>query len=131
MYFIYSGPVSQTKSKPTKSAQKWADLLSKSALTTTTASSPTDSPMEKEMDLYSTLPVLPDKSDDPLIWWKQNEAIFPHLAKIARKYLCVQATSVASERVFSAAANIVTKKRNKLKPSKINMLCFLAINLKK
>ncbi len=37
---------------------------------------------------------------DPLAWWKDNEGKYPHIAKMARCYLAVPATSVPSERVF-------------------------------
>ena len=69
-----------------------------------------------------------DTNDDPLVWWRENHARFPLLSKIARKYMCICATSTASERVFSAAGNIVTHLRSSLKPQKVNMLVFLARN---
>ena len=31
---------------------------------------------------------------DPFIWWKNQKNNFPILSKIARKYLCVSATSI-------------------------------------
>ena len=39
---------------------------------------------------------------------------FPVLSSMARDYLMIQATSVASERAFSIAGNTITKTRNRL-----------------
>lgn len=66
---------------------------------------------------------------DPLIWWKANEHRFPQMSKLARRYLCIPATSVASERVFSTSGNIVNAKHSKLTPEHVDMLTFLAKNL--
>ena len=66
---------------------------------------------------------------DPLIWWKANAGSFKCLSILAKKYLCVAATSVASERVFSTSGNIVSAKRNRLSPETVDMLTFLAKNL--
>ncbi|XDV29576.1 hypothetical protein PO909_032683 [Leuciscus waleckii] len=66
---------------------------------------------------------------DPLAWWKENQSRFPLLAKVAKKYLCVCATSCASERVFSTMGNIVSPTRSHLKPEMVNMLGFLAKNM--
>lgn len=41
-----------------------------------------------------------EKGTDILNWWKNHELFYPNLAKMARDYLSIQATSVASERVF-------------------------------
>nr|XP_054758013.1 E3 SUMO-protein ligase ZBED1-like [Lytechinus pictus] len=69
-------------------------------------------------------------SAKPLTWWKSNENRFPSVAKQARKYLGIPATSVPSERVFSSAGNIVTAKRSCLKAENVNMLIFLSKNLR-
>ena len=45
-------------------------------------------------------------------------------------YLAIPATSIPSERAFSAAGHIVNKKRACLHPSSVNMLVFLSENLK-
>lgn len=70
-----------------------------------------------------------DTSGDPLLWWRDNESRFPLMSKLAKKYMCICATSTASERMFSTAANIVTPVRCCLKPEKVNMLVFLSRNL--
>ena len=47
-------------------------------------------------------------------WWYVNNVNFSGIAKIARKWLCVSATSTASERVFSDCGLVVTAKRSRL-----------------
>ena len=45
-------------------------------------------------------------------------------------YLCIPATSAPSERIFSTANQIVTKKRSNLLPEHVNMFIFLHDNFK-
>ena len=70
-----------------------------------------------------------NRSCDPLKWWKENETRFTNLSKVAKKLLCIQATSVPSERLFSAAGNIVNKKRASLHPTNVDCLLFLNKNM--
>ena len=84
--------------------------------------------VEHEIDVYLQMPVF-DTDQSPLEWWKKEESQFPILSKLARKYLCICATSVASERVFSTAGYIGSNLRSCLKPEKIDKLTFLARNL--
>ena len=51
--------------------------------------------------------------------------MYPILARLAKKYLSIPASSAASERVFLAAGNVVTKKRNKLGDDTVDALVFL------
>lgn len=69
-----------------------------------------------------------DRNLSPLQWWRDNEGKFPNLALLARSYLAVPATSTPSERLFSAAGNIVSKKRASLTPDHVDMLTFLHFN---
>ena len=69
------------------------------------------------------------RHDDPLMWWKEHATHYPHLPQLAKKYLCIPSTSVASERLFSKAGELVSKRRSCLKPSNVNMLLFLNKNL--
>lgn len=51
--------------------------------------------------------------NNPLDWWRIKENKYPNVWKLARCVLAIPATSAPSERVFSAAANIVNKKRKR------------------
>ncbi|KAM8766865.1 E3 SUMO-protein ligase ZBED1-like [Acanthopagrus schlegelii] len=68
-------------------------------------------------------------NENPLTWWRSNEREYPLLAHLAKQYLCVPGTSIASERVFSTAGDIVTAKRSCLTPDHVNELLFLNKNL--
>ena len=58
-------------------------------------------------------------------WWRVKSADFPHLAILARRVLAIPATQAESERLFSCAGNIVTKTRNRLAPSTVELLVLL------
>ena len=66
-----------------------------------------------------------------LEWWKKNEIFYPRLSILAKKYLCVPASSIPSERIFSLCGTLVSKKRSRLSPSHVGMLVFLNRNLKR
>lgn len=65
---------------------------------------------------------------DPLAWWHTHASRFPLLSQVARQVLCVTATSVPSERVFSAAGHIVSKLRAALSAGNVDALIFLQQN---
>ena len=81
-----------------------------------------------ELQNYLSTPML-DAEEEPQPWWKRNEKKYPMLAIMARKYLCVCATSSASECLFSSSGQIVTSLRAHLNPNKVDMLVFLSNNL--
>jgi len=70
-----------------------------------------------------------DVINNILIWWKENEKKFPHLAELAKKYLCIGATSVSCERVFSRAGWIVSKRRSCLSDKNVSTLTFISQNI--
>ena len=51
---------------------------------------------------------------NPLEWWRAQRDL-PLLSDIAKRYLCIPATSVAAERVFSTARDIVSSQRSVLR----------------
>ena len=67
---------------------------------------------------------------NPLDWWKDHKSKFPFLINTVKTIFCIPATSVPSERAFSTAGNIVTKKRNRLVPQKVEMFSFFKQNFK-
>ena len=88
-------------------------------------------PLEKannEVIMYLQYPQL-EIDACPLDWWKKEGLHLPMLSNLACKYLCICATSVAPVRTFSTAGNIVTSKRNCLKPHVVDQLVFLARNM--
>ncbi len=80
------------------------------------------------IDSYLKEPNQPRKSS-PLAYWKDRQSVWPILANLAQQYLCAPPATVASERLFSAAANICTDSRNRLSPKKVEQLLFLNKNL--
>lgn len=66
--------------------------------------------------------------NSPLVWWNEHQYQFPHLCHTTRHLLCIPATSVASERVFSTAGD-VTAQRAALSLENVDMLVFLKKNI--
>src|SRR5579859_4019065 len=61
-----------------------------------------------------------DKSvTDSLSWWKNTQATYPKLSKMARDVLAVPATGAGVEREFSISGRVMTKQRNRLSPTTI------------
>ena len=65
----------------------------------------------------------------PLGYWKTNEHKFPKLAKLAKVYLAIPASSAESERVFSIAGKIFTPTRCLLKPDTFEKLMNIKCNM--
>ncbi|XP_063742293.1 E3 SUMO-protein ligase ZBED1-like [Eleginops maclovinus] len=108
-----------------------ASFFKRQSTSTTSSSSSTVSEEESvKMELTVYLQTTEVDSDaDPLDWWRCHQTNFPRIAKLARQYLCIPATSAPSERVFSTGGNIVTCHRAALKPDAVDRLVFLAQNL--
>ena len=83
--------------------------------------------MQQELNTYfAERP--PPAETEPLCWWKTNAPRYPLVSIIARKFLCIPATSVPSERIFSAAGYVVSKLRASLSPENVDALLFLRQN---
>lgn len=60
-----------------------------------------------------------------LSFWKENEDLLPGLAKMARIYLAIPATSTSSEGVFSKTKSIIGPQRAPLNPMSVEILLCL------
>jgi hypothetical protein len=69
------------------------------------------------------------RSEEPVEFWIRSN--LKPLDEIALKYLIIPGTSVPSERLFSKSGELISSKRNRLKPNTANMLLFLNYNVKK
>ena len=68
------------------------------------------------------------KKEDPLDFWRTHEKVFPALALLAKKYLSVQASSAAVERMFSISGHIFSLKRRRLGIKFFSLLVLLKLN---
>jgi hypothetical protein len=104
------------------------DLTSEDPNEAEAALYPVEKIAQDEVDRYW---VEPASNDDALLWWKKREVLFPNVSQVAKIILALPASSVPSERIFSLAGNIVSKKRSSLTSSNVDMLIFLHKNFNK
>lgn len=80
-----------------------------------------------ELTRYQQEPLIA-RENNPLDWWKEKESMFTLMKHVAKKYLCIPATSVPSERLFSKAGELVSHRRNGISGKNVNMVLFLNKN---
>ncbi|KAE8237673.1 hypothetical protein A4X13_0g8675, partial [Tilletia indica] len=88
------------------------------------AASMGDEHQEDEVARYLSPKNCPWRASDltPYKWWRDNEAMFPTIAKLARIILAIPGSSSAVERVFSQAALVSTNRRASLSAASISRL---------
>ena len=77
----------------------------------------------KEIERYKKEEQNPEA--DPLAWWREREKSYPILSRLAKRILCVPATSVEAERRFSDLGLLLTKRRLCLTGPHVDMMLFL------
>ena len=83
---------------------------------------------DEELERYLREPSIKE-GEKCLLLWSRNIHNYPTLSKVAKRYLCIPATSIPAERVFSTAGLIINEKRSSLLPQNADMLIFLNKNL--
>jgi len=68
------------------------------------------------------------KGDDfewVLAWWKENQCTYPRMAKVAREYLAIPASSVSIERLFNMGRDVIGIRRHSMSSNTFRMLLLL------
>ena len=87
-----------------------------------------------ELKDYMKLTVLPMKYtsvlnevkfSNPLSWWRDNCRQFPLLSILARRMLCIPATSAPTKRVFSTAGLTISNSQASILPQNVSNLISL------
>lgn len=81
-----------------------------------------------EVNKYLQEPLLPRK-ENPIRWWNPRKLFYPRLYDLAVARLCVMATSVPSERIFSKAGQLISDRRCRLSGLKVKQLMFVHYNM--
>ena len=109
---LLSGP-----NKGRRFDNEWNSILFRSRM-----SSFSSSPETKDLDDYLSYGVENIDADyNILLWWSSHSAQFPTLSLVAREYLVVPASTIASESAFSAGRRVLDEKRASLAPDTIRM----------
>ncbi|XP_065320424.1 zinc finger BED domain-containing protein 4-like [Gordionus sp. m RMFG-2023] len=82
--------------------------------------------LEQECHILLSQNNIPE--EDALTFWKKKQLELPRLANLARKVLCISATSTPSERIFSIAGLILNAKRTSLCPTNLDKILFIHDN---
>jgi hypothetical protein len=61
-----------------------------------------------------------------LEWWKLHSLEYPTLARIAKDFHAIPATSVSSERIFSKAERLLSSTRTRLKGDVVRKIMTLS-----
>lgn len=82
-----------------------------------------------DFDAYLCAAVVDGRIDVNILdWWAKNQSTYPATAIVAHHMLAIPATSVQSERLFSATGRLISKLRSRLLPETAEMLVFLNKN---
>ena len=88
------------------------------------------SAVNREVENYLDPQLIIPSNTDPVVWWRYNKIHYPKIAVAARKWLCVPASSTASERVFSHCGVALSAKQASMRGDALMNQVLLKNNLK-
>ena len=86
--------------------------------------------VDDEIINYLNMNIKVSENSCPLAFYKNNLCQFPVLPKVTKMVLCITASSTPSEELFSGAAEIITERRNRLKPGLAEKCVLLSQDIK-
>ena len=78
-----------------------------------------------ELDLYLAEPAVKTCA---LTWWKEKQAIFPSVSKVAKRLLAIPASSIGLEDVFNLTEDTVDVRKSQIDPKLTDYILFLNKN---
>ena len=117
---------SESKSETEKSFNFW-DIVDKAEENNDNNEEDNKNDVNKKLQFYLKMPIQLKKTN-PLLFWNENGSVLYTLNILAKKFFSFPACTVTSERLFSAASQIITKRRNMIKAKNAEMLLVLREN---
>ncbi|KAK4703491.1 hypothetical protein P7C70_g2727, partial [Phenoliferia sp. Uapishka_3] len=97
---------------------------------TSAASSKSEQALEDEINDYLGGKHPCEFGGDSLAWWKENERKYPTIARMARWFLPIPASSVGVERLFATAKRVLTNERASMSSQTARMIVCVKMWIK-
>jgi len=82
----------------------------------------------KQLQRFLDEPLL-SRQENSLEWWRSRTPVYPCLVPVVRERLCLVATSVSSENIFSSTGLVLNDRRKLLDSCEVRRRVFLNANL--
>lgn len=122
LYMATEDEASEVK-KPLKSAKLGNGCVAKRTATLLHDFFPLEEPatevdrVKMQVQQYLDSPSVPateESEHDPLEWWSRYQRLFPSLARLAKKYLCISAVSTPFQEAFTSYGQLMREKKARL-----------------
>lgn len=87
-----------------------------------------DTDVTKQVQRFLDEPLL-SRQESSLEWWRSRMPVYPCLVPVVRQRLCLVATSVSSEHIFSSTGLVLNDRRRHLDSCEVRRRVFLNANL--